>query len=234
MEEDSKSLERSDLSLLERGVQAYQRSPVLRMIVKLYPPLAVAEAGVLGVYEYFRNRRMHVFGDEFLRLNLQVSEEQARERDFVDAFTATAKRVLNTSQDEKIRLFAHAFGNFVKGGAFDSVDAFEEVLSVLDDMSIREFQLLLLLRRHEEMNERIVGENRLHRANRFWQQFTKDAENELNIPPQELPGMLERLNRTGLYTTIIGAYLDYVGDRGHLTPIFDRFLMVLDQQSAKR
>jgi hypothetical protein len=36
--------------ILRNNIEAYQRSPVLRMLVELHPDLAVAEAGILAAY----------------------------------------------------------------------------------------------------------------------------------------------------------------------------------------
>jgi hypothetical protein len=52
----------SDPGPLEKMIQLYQRSPVLRMLVKTNPYSAVAEVGVLASYEWFRARRLETFG----------------------------------------------------------------------------------------------------------------------------------------------------------------------------
>jgi hypothetical protein len=223
------------LDLLGKGVELYQRSPVVRMIVKLYPPATVVEAGVLGTYEYFRRRRMLVFADELQKLNLEVEEDKLKDKQFFDAFSATARRVLDSTQDEKIRMFAHLFTSFVRGRHLERIDEFEEVLSILDDLSLREFQVLLILQRHETAIPDQPKQNKLERANQFWNTFSTDVEREVGLPKAELAGTLARLNRTGLYQTIVGAYLNYGGDRGYLTPLFARFIDVLDldAQSTK-
>jgi hypothetical protein len=64
-------------------IEAYQRSPVLRMLVKIIPLLAVAEAGVLGTCAWFQHRRLEVFADEFTTLGLNLSEEDAKRQEFL-------------------------------------------------------------------------------------------------------------------------------------------------------
>ena len=76
--------------IVRSGIEAYKRSPVLRMFVMLCPPLAVAEAGILSTYEYFQRRRVEVFADEFTTFGLSITEEDAKRREFFDAFTSTA------------------------------------------------------------------------------------------------------------------------------------------------
>jgi hypothetical protein len=130
-------------------IEAYQRSPVLRMLVKIVPPLSVAEAGILGTYLWFQNRRLQTFADEFTTLGLNITEEDAKRQEFFDAYTSTAQHVLTESREAKICLFADLFGEFVRGGCSASIDRYEEHLQLLDEISEREFKLLLILERHE-------------------------------------------------------------------------------------
>lgn len=205
-------------------VEAYRRSPVLRMLVALHPALAVADAGIMASYAYFQNRRLQVFADEFTTLGLTISEEDAMRQEFFDAYTSTAQRVLMESRDAKIRLFARLFGEFVNSGCAAPIDRYEEHLAVLDEISEREFKVLLLLQRHELKCPQKAGENRLQRTRRFWTDFESDAKEELGISSDNLQAVLTRLTRTGMYQEITGGYFDYGGGRGYLTPALADFL----------
>jgi hypothetical protein len=213
--------------IARNAVEAYQRSPVLRILVKLYPPLAVAEAGILGTYMWFQSRRLQVFADEFTTLGLSITKEDAERREFFDAYTSTAQHVLKESRDAKIRLFAHLFGVFLERGCATPIDRYEEYLLLLDEISEREFKLLLLLERHETKHPQRASENRLQRAGHFWIDFASDAEKELGIDDDSLQAMLGRLTRTGMYLEITGGYWDYTGGRGYLTTTFAEFRSAL-------
>jgi hypothetical protein len=211
------------LSEAARSVfEAYQQSPVLRMLVKLNPRLAVAEAGVLGAYAWFQSRRLEVFSEEFTTLGLTISEEDVAGRTFFDAYTSTAQHVLRESRDAKIRLFAHLFGTFIRGGYATPVDCYEEHLLMLDEISEREFGLLLLLKRQEDKHPKRENENRLQRTRHFWIDFAGDAEKELGVDRDKLQAMLGRLTRTGMYQEITGAFWDYLSNN------FAEFLSALD------
>jgi hypothetical protein len=67
------------------------------------------------------------------------------------------------------------------------------------------------------------GQNRLQRANLFWSEFVQRTQSELNIPKDELSGVLARLPRTGCYAEITGGYMDYGGGTGCTTGIYARF-----------
>ncbi|MBA7701441.1 hypothetical protein ES703_110179 [subsurface metagenome] len=98
----------------------------------------------------------------------------------------------------------------------------------MDGLSYREFQILLILKKHEEATPQREGENELQRAQRLWAPFQSECAKTLKIPKDEINGILNRLNRTGLYQTIIGMYFDYAGDRGRLTPNFYKFIERLE------
>ncbi len=213
--------------IAQKAVEAYQRSPVLRMLVALDPHLAVAEAGILAMYASFQHQRLQVFADEFTTLGLTVSQEDAKSKEFFDAYTSTAQHVLSESRDAKIRLFARLFGEFIKGGCTTPIDRYEEFLLMLDEISEREFKLLLLLGRYEANNPMQQDENRLMRAVRFWANFAIEAQEEFGVAEGNVDAMLGRLARTGMYQEFTGNYADYTGGRGYLTSSFTEFLSAL-------
>ncbi len=83
-------------SLVDRLMALYERAPIVRLVVAAHPPLAIAEAGLLATYKWWRHRRMYVLADEMIALNLNPSDEQVRSREFSEAFGETARRVLET------------------------------------------------------------------------------------------------------------------------------------------
>lgn len=104
----------------------------------------------------------------------------------------------------------------------EDADDYEDFSKILDDLSYREFQVLCILHGFENdpTYYRQVDKdwNKLQIASLFWDDFLDALQNELNIAKDQVPGVLERLSRTGLYQTFVGSFIDYAGDRGHLTP----------------
>ena len=221
--------------LVSRIVALYERSPVARMVVAAYPPLAIAEAGILASYKWWRARRLYVFTDEIISLNLNPTEEQVKSREFSEAFGAAAERVLRTKREEKIRLLARLFASYVETNdcSPEAFDAFEEELDILDEVEYREFQLLLVLWGHELQFPANSNENPAQRTEHYWRDFQAEVTKELGVGIDELNAMLQRLTRTGLYQIITGNYWGYLGDRGYLTPLFDRLLRKLRTQESK-
>jgi len=211
----------------------YEKSPVIRALVQLIP-LGIggaADAALTTIISNIREDRARTFFDELAAQGLPLTEKEMQSEDFLHAYFATCKAALNTRRREKIRLFAGLLHNYASNPT--EFEEFEEHLSVLDDLSYREFQVLVILKQYEEANPQRQEENELKRANRFWDGFLAECATKLKIPTEEINGMLTRLNRTGLYQTIVGAYLDYSGDRGRLTPNFYRFIEKLNTANTE-
>lgn len=215
-------------SQIEQLANRYGHSPVIRALVQLIPFVgSAADAALVTILNNIREERARTFFDELASQDLALTEEQIKSEDFLHAYFATARAALNTRRREKISLFARLFLNYSQGKSFDTVDAYEEALDVLDDLSLQEFKVLLVLDRFEKEHPIQEGHNDLQRAATFWDSFLKAIEAEVGIPASEIPSVLARLNRTGLYLTIIGTYIGYTGDKGFLTPKFAKFLRAL-------
>lgn len=88
---------------------------------------------------------------------------------------------------------------------FYKEDKFEEYLSILDDMSITEFSLLLLFKKHQDrLLERWETANQANLRDSQWEAFMEEAETHLGIPRDHIDSYLARLSRTGLYESITG------------------------------
>ena len=203
----------------------YEKNPVVRALVQLIPfgVGGAADVALTTIIDNIREDRARTFFDELAARDFPLIEKEIQSEDFLHAYFATCKAALNTRRREKIRLFAQLLNSYAfKVTEFEE---FEEHLSILDGLSYREFRILVTLKKYEEANPpKPEGENELQRADRFWDDFLSDCEAKLKIPNDEINGVLNRLNRTGLYQTIVGTYLNYTGDRGRLTSNFYRFI----------
>ena len=210
----------------------YEGNPVLRALVQLVPfgIGTAADAALTTIITNIRKDRARAFFDELATRGFPLTEDEIQNEDFLHAYFATCKAAFNTRQREKIRLFARLLHNYASKPT--EFEEFEEHLSILDGLSYREFQILLILKKYDEANPQREKENELQRTQRFWASFQSECTKRLKIPKDEINGILTRLNRTGLYQTIVGTYLNYAGDRGHLTPNFYRFIEKLKTTDA--
>lgn len=222
--------------VIMRIAEAYEDKPIIRALIQVAVapiPLGIGSAidsGMTKAIENIREERARSFYEQLSLGAIQLTPELIQQEDFLHAYFATLKASLATRRSEKIRFFANLLLQSVTRGEIAS-DRFEEYLSILDDLSLREMKLLLLLKSYEDTNPFIPKqdskdgelENDLQRANRYWPDFEKAAYDELGIETDELEAYLTRINRSGLYKTLVGAYWDYTGGRGATTTLFSRF-----------
>lgn len=144
----------------------------------------------------------------------------------------TIEATLRTHRREKIRAFARLLlSGLGETPAISMDDEHEDYLKILDDLSLRELRLLALLDEYETDNPLIEGENDVQRTARYWEDFEQNACRILNIPRDEISGLLSRLTRTGTYEIFTGAYFDYIGGRGKLTGNYRRLASMIKVNS---
>jgi hypothetical protein len=212
-------------NLLAKSLAFHERALPFLVLMRLEPKAAIAEALVTAVVEVWA-RRAELFKSELIALNIDPSEERLRKGEHLEGLLATAKRVQEATNERKIRDFAAMFATYYGGGHFHSIDHFDEYLSILDELSAREIQVLLILHKHE-LASPLNGRNHLQRANAIWNAFALEVRDKVGIEPEHIPAILTRIQRTGLYETITGAFLNYGGGRGYLTALFADFIVTL-------
>jgi DNA-binding MarR family transcriptional regulator len=161
-------------------------------------------------------------------------EVLAQSPDFVHCLSVTAERVVHARREAKIRMFARLLAQ----GATDAApvsysDQYEELLAILDELSLREFRALMILRHHEESRPRLSGStptSELNRINTFWFEFLADLREQIGLEAGETDGFLIRLSRSGLFGLLsVGLGTGSLrgpgmvaGAKGILTPQFRR------------
>jgi hypothetical protein len=223
---------------LEQLATAYEDQPVIRALIQvaLAPiPYGIGSAiddALTTALRNMREKRLQTFFDELASGKHKLTEELIKREEFLHAYFATLKAAVNSRRTEKIKLFARLLLNSADSNNVDS-ETYEEFLNILDDLSIRELHILLILKQFEDVHPHEIVKtndddgkpgNDLQRANLFWEEFEDTIKQKLNLEQDELRATLTRLNRTGLYETITGTFFGYTGGRGKLTPLFFKFV----------
>lgn len=225
-EKPTNLLARAENAISELLEKHYPNHPIIRILVQaLIPGLgSILDTALAVSIERLKHERVREFFDELVNQDITLTEEQIQNEDFLHAYFATAKAALNTRRREKIRLFARLLANYTHSMKPEATDTYEEMLAVLDDLSFREFQVLLVLHRFETRTpisrELETQLSRTQRASEFWDAFCESVVSEIGIPTPEIPGILTRLTRTGLYQPFLANIPGYTGDKGGLTPNF--------------
>ena len=207
---------------IEQLGDRYQTNSIIRALIQVVPfgVGAAIDVAIATKLEKIHIDKAREFFDELENGNVQLTQEIIESEEFLHCYFSTFKAALNSHRSEKIRYFARLLTSSITLSEISTIDEYEEYLSILDDLSFRELELLIVLSRYEKEYFLQDDKNPLQRANRFWDQFSSEVCSKFSISDGELDGMLARLNRTGLYKTIIGTYAGYNGGRGELTPMY--------------
>ena len=139
----------------------------------------------------------------------------------------TTEAAVRAAKLEKLRLFARLLKNFLTGVMVKDIDSFEELVNVVNDLSIREFNILMILREYEQKTGRLAAQASGPWEPSAWEALVDDIQRRVGIPKNEVRGTLTRLTRTGLCEAVAGTFLDYGGGHFQTTPNLDRLLNAL-------
>jgi len=205
----------------DRLVRRYQGQPLLRALAQLIP-LGIGSAldtALATHYSNIQQSRLQSLFDELGRGNIALTPALIESEDFLHCYFAALRATVNTRRREKIHLFARLLAGAAKYDDIASVDAFEEYLALLEDLSYRELILLSILDRLQASHPHLPEENDLQRTLRFWGEF-ETAAADAGIRLGDLDAMMLRLARTGCFETYQGRYYSDTGGKGKLTSMY--------------
>lgn len=211
----------------------YHDAPVMRALLQLIPNWAVADTLLQQRVNEIRSDRVRTFFDELGQGRNELSDDLIQKEEFLHRYFCTLRAAVNTRQREKIRLLARLLKNSMADDMPSATDEFEEQLAALEAITLREFSVLRCLRELETANPQTPGENELQNANRYWHSFKMQSMKTCSISEDSFAAFMARLERTGLYLRITGAFLDYTGDVGRTTPLFARLLCFISNSEIE-
>ncbi|MEX0649000.1 MAG: hypothetical protein WEA56_01480 [Balneolaceae bacterium] len=168
-----------------------------------------------------RVKRSKTFFDQLQNYKIELTQEIIESEDFLHKFIISYKAAINSRQREKIRMFARIFNSSLEKNKIKEVNIFEDYLQILDELSYREIQTLIIYDSFFSI-PRKQSENDLKHIDKIWLDFEKLASKELNIPEEEVNDYMQKISRTGCYNMFQGNFhwVD-TGAKGFLTPTFD-------------
>ena len=197
--------------------------PLLRMLMQLIPGGSAIDVGVSYYAKRIEDDRRRTFFDELGNGNINLNPELIQSDDFVHCFITTYNAAIKYRIEEKRRNCARLLKSALDENTFVDTDEYEEYLQILDELTYREFLMLVKLDNFENDYPHKLEENDLQRLERFWDQYKRELIAEFKIPEDEIDSMMTRLNRTGCYEIFAGSYMaDIVGGKGKVTPTFRR------------
>lgn len=210
----------------------YEGNLTLRTAIKLVPVAgSVLDFWWSEASKAIRVERLTTFYDRIAAGDIDLDEATVRSEDFLHKFFAAVNAAARTRRREKIELLACLFASSAKNET--DADHYEELLVMLDSISHREWRALVILSDFYD-RPRQKSENDLQWTSAFWREFCRRAQDDLGIYGDEFTSFMNKIERTGLYQQFVGAYLDYSGGVGKLTPHFFQIRDLIQSFPDKR
>jgi len=213
-----------ELNVVGKLAAQYGKKPVIRSLLQLIPGWGTADTLLQHRADEIRTDRMRTFFDELADGRQELTDDLVQSEDFLHCYFCTLRAVLNTRQRDKIRLLAKLLDSSIAPDMHHTTDEYEELLAVLENITLREFGVLCDLRIHELRNPKTGAENELQNAWRYWDRFKEESLQKFGIPEESFNAFMAKLERTGLYLRITGGFMDYTGDVGKTTLLLGRLL----------
>lgn len=207
---------------VETALEIYTKNPALRLLLTTIFPVvgSVLDVTATQMWHHMQSKRMRVLFEELDQGNVLLTEEHVANENFIHCFMVTSRAVVRTNRHEKIAMFARLLESVVSESNEFSIDKYEELLLILDDLSYREILALRILDKYSD-SPREKDQNDLQWTVTFWEKFVHELCEKLQIQQDELKSFLARLARTGCYEVFVG-YYDAHGDKGQLTATYYR------------
>ncbi|MBL3558537.1 MULTISPECIES: hypothetical protein [Marinobacter] len=205
-------------SLVGKLSVCYDGHPTLKALLQLIPSWGVASELIQSRADEIKRDRLRVFFDELAAGETELNTELINNSDFLHCFFRASEAAVRSRQSEKIKLFAKMLCASLGDASEHTLDEYEELLDVLQEISYREFSVLNALRKFEMKYANHEFDNDVVRINAYWENFKKNVCNRYEIAEDEFLPFMERLERTGLYWRNTGSF--YGLRIGKTTPQF--------------
>lgn len=192
-------------------------------------PLIGIETALLTWLEN-RNSKWRIIAEELDRWKF-ISEDLLSNADFLFCFKQVIEATEQTQSHEKIRNYAKLLKSAIQPDIFSNLDEYQECLTILKELSPKEFVVLKTLKEYEEKYPHDQKLNDFGNADRYWINFRDEIAEKNIVNHNEILATLVRLNRTGCFrSTPPPMHDDKKLGHGKLTPIYYKLVIILDDK----
>jgi hypothetical protein len=218
-------------------LDTYSTNPTIRGLVEVAKAipiagtlLAIFDTSAVVAIQRDRERQLAAFLDELSQSGFAPSTAipEGTHFDIIRAILITTEAVTKSHREEKARSFARLLVAGIQDPPRISLgNEYEDYVGILDEVSWRELEVLALLAKFEEPHLEIHTALDYKLVVTYWSEFLQELTTELSIPPAEIQGLLARLNRTGLYSTLLESLWGGIGIVGNLTGTYYRLAAMI-------
>lgn len=186
-------------------LKKYEGNKFIRALIQLVPFGIGSSVDVLIELKIkeLKEKRLQTFLEEIEEQLENYSLEILDSENFLHCYLITIQSVLKTRREEKIRLFANYFANAISTNFFESIDEYEELLSILDELSFKEIQLLNVLSKFEENHPFEEKKSKITTIEEYWDDFKKEISTQFQHSEDYIQSLILRLTRSGFLIPFI-------------------------------
>lgn len=210
----SKYLSEKVIHNLEKIQIAYENDPTVKAIIKFSRLGEFFMPYISDRVNQIREERTKTFFDELLEGKVKLSEDVIKSEDFLHKFYITYKSAINTRRRKKIEFFARLLLSSLENNEHQDIDIFEDYVKILQDLSFREIEALVLLDSFYQNNRQKSPQNDLIWTKSFWDDFEKELQIRIKISGDSIGSFMSRLSRSGCYELFIGQFFDVDASKG--------------------
>ncbi|MFI5446210.1 hypothetical protein [Polaromonas sp. UC242_47] len=215
-------------NLVGKAAVLYEKNLAAKALLSFAPGGAALHELLLERGNQIVGERTEAFFDGLGAGTIALTEELIQSNDFLHCYFKTLKAAQQTRKKEKIELLASMLRGAIQSSEID-FDQYEELLDVLDEMSLREIMALQMLRRHEVASRTSIWETEHAQITSYWKSFRSDAITSLGLEEKEFDPFIARLVRTGFYKENTESFYDDTPKVGVTTRQFERLVGLIEQ-----
>jgi hypothetical protein len=224
MSEENKSIIKQSA---EKFSEHYSENPLTAFLLTalgiVVPQIALGKEVIDRSVSKIQKERFQTLLGELSKGEKLITPELIETEEFIHSFVIVYQASMNTFQREKIRRFARILLSAIEKDELAS-DKFEEFTRILKDLTDRELEILIILKRIEnKFPYNKNDEDDFQRVIRYWEDFLYQVNAQTDTDIQLIRYIITGLERTGLYESFAGMILGYDGGIGRTTALFDQF-----------
>lgn len=221
---------------LEQGFldlyKKYSDSPVISGLISFVLKLPFFSIATTPISEAIKTQfnnmlleRNQIFFNEIEKHKKLLTEETIQSKEFIHKFMITYRAALRTHRKVKIESFGKLFTKSENEKEPVSIDLYEDYLSIIEDLSYREFLTLNTLNFYEEKHPEADIDD-------YWNEFKVDLIKTIEISESEINPFMKRLERTGCYkSSFLESSWGGSKERGILTEVYKNIIDLISKES---
>ncbi len=217
------------IPMRENFLSMVKHDPVLQSLAQLVglmpggQPIPVLATVVEKIVTTMIHRRERIFFEELKTGRSTLEEGVLQSEDFIHKFLITYREARKSAREEKIRYLARLLKASEQPTLSCSLDEYEELLGILEELSYRELSALAIVDDFYSQHPIKFGDNDKpvnESLGQYLPILHRTLEDKLGIKHQERRDFLIRLSRSQCYEPI--EYLAGTSGDGYLTPLYYR------------